>query len=111
MPTFVVDPWQSCCGEICARSLYSEQLEGRRRRESGLGVQQLQFFDEKCSRGKLTLPFGNWDGPMAAVKFAAMAMASKFAPALKALVHWKETGRREVLDRLDKIRTTNNKHK
>ena len=56
-------------GTIRARPLCPYQLEGRRRREGGLGVQQLQFFDEKYSREKLTLPFGscNWDGPMIAV--------------------------------------------
>ena len=50
---------------------------------------------QKRIRGKLTFPFGNWDGSMAAVTFSAVAVASKFAPAPKALVHWKETGRRE----------------
>ena len=49
---------------------------------------------QKHSREKLILPFGNYDDHMAAVIFAAMAMASKFAPAPKSLVHWKETGRR-----------------
>ena len=50
---------QGSGGEIRARSLCPKpkELEGSRRREGGLGVQWLQFLDNKRSRGKLTLPF------------------------------------------------------
>jgi len=64
-PVLALCNGQGSGGKIRARSFCPKQLEGRRRREGGLGVQRRDFLT-KIEQGKTHLAFWQWEWRLAA---------------------------------------------
>ena len=81
--------WQGCGRNVRARPMCLAQLEGRRRREDGLGVQRRDFLMKK--RSKTHLAFWQWQSRLAPWQPCIMARAvtAKSALDLCALSNWK----------------------